>query len=110
MTVAMNISVTVKGGLFRQAARAVVEQQVLTEVLSKVEERTARGGRGIGAQRNTIRHDHNGALELTVSSTRVWPRTRGTAWQRKNMSVIRAMAPRVARKAAQRIAEELGGA
>jgi len=109
-SIPINVSVAYKGGLFGKNIPRAVEEQIVEQVLSKIEERTRRGGRGVGVRRNTIRHDHRGALELLVSSTRIWPRTRGTAWQRKNIGIIKAMAPRVARKAAERIAAELGGA
>lgn len=106
----IGITVTLRGGLFSKNIPRVVEQQIVAEIITKVEERTARGGRGLGAKRNIIGQERAQPLSLAVSSTLNWPRTRGTAWQRKNIAIVKAMAPRVGRKAAERIAEELGGA
>lgn len=103
---AIDVSVTLKGPLFTKKIDDVVKRQLVAEVLTKVEERTRRQGKGLGARRNTISHERDG-LELNVESTRNWPRTKGTSWQKKNIGIVKAMAPRVMRKAAQRITEEL---
>lgn len=103
----IDVNVTLRGGLFGKNIPRAVEESLAGEVLAKVEERTRRQGKGIGAQRNTISHDRDG-LALRISSTLRFPRSRGSAWQRKNMAIIRSMAPRVMRKAAERIAREMG--
>lgn len=110
MAAPIGITVTLRGGLFSKNIPRVVEEAIVGEILTKVEERTRRGGRGLGAQRNVIGHERLQPLSLITTSTLNWPRTRGTAWQRKNIGIVRAMAPRVGRRAAERIAEEMGGA
>lgn len=109
MATAIDVNVTLKGKLFTKKIDDVVKRAIVEEVLVKVDERfgRARQGRGLGAQRNTITRQRRG-LELEVRSTRVWPRTKGTAWTRKNIGTIKSMSGRVARKAATRIVEELG--
>lgn len=103
----IDVSVTLKGGLFGKNIPSIVEKQLVSEVLTKVEERTRRQGRGLGAKRNTVGHDRNG-LVLNIDTTFNHPRRTGASWQRKNIGIIKAMAPRVMRKAAARIAEEMG--
>jgi hypothetical protein len=102
----MDVNVTLKGPFFEKDVPRIVEKQILHEILGKVEERTERQGRGLGAQKNRIDHTYR-RLELTVDTTRIYPRTKGTSWQKKNIGIIKSMAPRVARKAAERIAAEL---
>jgi len=108
MVASIDVTVRLRGGLFTKNIPRVVEKQLVHEVLNKVEERTKRQGKGLGAQRNRIEH-HRSGLELSVDSTRIFPRTKGTSWTRKNIGVVKAMAPRVMRKAAERIAGELDG-
>jgi hypothetical protein len=105
---AIDVTVKLSGGLFGKDIPKVVEQALVGEVLAKVDERMSRPrqGKGLGARRNRVRTRPSG-LELTVTSTRIWPRTRGTAWTKKNVGVVKSMAPRVMRKAAERIAGEL---
>lgn len=110
----MNIKVTVKGPLFNKKISDVVENAIIEEALNKIEDRLSRkgaqgsGGRGLGVQRNEITNART-RLELRVFSSRKFPRTKGTAWQRKNVAIVRAMAPRVLRSVAKRTASELGG-
>jgi hypothetical protein len=66
-----------------------------------------RPGKGIGAARNTMMSSPL-PLGLTVESTLAYPRQSGKSWGRKNTSIIRAMAPRVIKKAVQRIEERWG--
>jgi len=110
----IDVKVTLRGGLFGKDIPRIVQKQLVREVIVKVDERMGRkgpqgsGGSGIGVKRNTVSRQPDG-LQLTVSSTLNRPRVKGTAWQRKNIGIIKAMAPRVVRKAAERIAEEMGG-
>ena len=104
----IDVKVTYKGGLFSADLTKVVEAEIHAEILDKVEERTARQGKRIGAQRNTITHKRNG-LELGIASTLRHPRNTGRTWQGKNIGIIKSMAPRVGNKAGQRIAERLEG-
>lgn len=104
----MDINVRLRGGIFTKNIPKVVEDAIVSEILRKVDERTQRQGRGLGARNNSIMSEARSPLALAVSSTRNYPRTRGTAWQRKNIGIVRAMAPRVGKKAALRIAEEMG--
>lgn len=108
MAAAIDVTVTLKGGLFKKDVTRIVEKQIVHEILGKVEERTRRQGKGLGAQRNRVGHQRHG-MELTIDTTKIWPRTKGTSHQRKNVRIIKSMAPRVANKAALRIAEEMTG-
>lgn len=101
------VHVTYRGALFGAEVPRIVQKQLQHEVLSAIEERTRRQGRGVAARRNLITHERE-RMELMVESTLKSPRTTGRAWQRKNVAIIKAMAPRVLRKAAERIAQELG--
>lgn len=103
----VNISATVRGGLFSKNIERLVQKQIDHEILTKIDQRVQRGGKGLGARRNTITGERQGFYALTMTSTRVFPRTKGTSWQRKNIAIIKSMAPRVARATAKRIAEEL---
>lgn len=108
MSIRMDVNVTIKGGLIRQDIERIAQKQIVYEIFDKVTERVERGGRGLGARRNRITERSNGFYEIVLSSTRIFPRTIGSSWVKKNVAIIRAMAPRVASKAAQRIAEEMG--
>lgn len=104
------ISITVKmnGGLFSRNIKRSVREAMYQEALEKVAVRMERGGKGLGAQRNVITQRPDGDLQMRVISTRIYPRTRGTSWVSKNIAITRAMAPRVLRKAADRIVTEMG--
>lgn len=111
----LNIDVTVRGPLFEKKVDETVRRAIAEEGLDKIAERLTRkgaqgsGGKGVGVKRNAVTQQRR-ASELTVDtlSTRVFPRTRGTSWLKKNSGIARAMAPRVLRKVAQRIVGELG--
>jgi len=113
--IALDVSVTLRGGLFEKNIDRVVEQALVGEVLTKVDERLMRkgthgsGGQGIGVRRNIVTRRSRG-LELDYGSTRRNPRNTGKAWLAKNVRIVKAMAPRVIRKAALRMAAELAGA
>lgn len=113
----LDISVKVNGGIFEKNIPAVVRTVMYEEALLKINERLLRkgrfgsGGKGIGVQRNTItdeRRRGSGDMELLIRSTRIAPRVSGAAWQKKNIGIVKAMAPRVLRKSADRIVEEMG--
>jgi len=108
MVMNMNVRIETNGGIFTKNMRRVVEEAVGAEIITKIEERTRRGGRGLAAQRNTITHERHADNELQIVSTAIWPRVTGRAWAGKNIGIIRAMAPRVARRTVERIAAELG--
>jgi len=107
MGLPIEISVKVHGGLFSKDVKRAVREAMYQEALEKIGTRMERGGKGLGAKRNTVTHMPDGDLQMRVSSTRIWPRTKGTSWQRKNIGIVRAMAPRVLRKAAERIVMEM---
>lgn len=109
MAAAIEISVKVHGGLFSRNIPESVRRSMRQEAIEKIATRMERGGKGLGSKRNTISHRADGELQERVSSTRIWPRTKGTSWQSKNIGIAKAMAPRVLRKAAERIVGELGG-
>lgn len=104
-TVALGVSL--RGGLFTKDILRLIQKQIDHEMLRKIEERVNRGGKGLGARRNKISGARQGFGRLTMTSTRKYPRTKGTSWQRKNIAIIKSMGPRIARKTAQRIVEEL---
>lgn len=112
---AFDLTVTVKGPLFSEKVDAVIKAAVIEEVLDKVEERVLRSPSrraSLGRRNNTIgtmREESGDTQELTIDSTRVWPRTKGGAWFRYNARAIRKLAPNVIRKATRRIVEDLGG-
>lgn len=117
MTVAIDLKVTLRGGLFSKDVERIAQKQIEHEVVRHVEERLQRGGKGLGEQRNEPPIiERRGFGELEVRYPRDGrgkfrpPRRTGGSKQRKQIGQVRAMAPRVARKAAERIAEELGGA
>lgn len=72
------------------------------EGLGTVAARIERGGRGLGARNNLISRQPL-SQGLKMSSTLNAPRRTGHAWLNKNISIVRAMLPRVLRKAAQHI-------
>jgi hypothetical protein len=101
---AIDVQVTLKGHLFEKKIDDTIKRALVEEVLMKVDERAQRQGKGLGAQRNRVERRLRGT-ELEIDTTRIWPRTKGTAWTRKQIAITKAMAPRVMRKAAQRIVE-----
>lgn len=109
MASAIDITVKVNGGLFKRNIPRSVRDALMQEAVTKVSQRWLRGGKGLGVQRNTLTERvHEGALEARVSSTLHSPRRTGAAMTRKKIGQARAMAPRVLRKAAERIVTEMG--
>ena len=110
MAQGIDIQVSYSGGLFHRDVRRQVEDAMVNEILEKIRQRAPRQGKGLGAQRNTITVDQQPELNMIIRSTKHRPRTTGRAWIRKNLSIIRAMAPRVGRACCKRIALSMGGA
>lgn len=102
----MNIAVNLSGPLFKKKIDAVVKAAIIEEALEKIGQRMERGGKGLGARRNIVSRRTAG-LEMEVDTTKRRPRTKGTAWARKNMGIVRGMAPHVLRKTALRIIGDL---
>ena len=104
------ITITLRGPIFHKDIPKVLGDAIITEVMEKVEKRVRRKGRKAGRKRNPIgpgnirRHD---GVSMTLTSSLNWPRTSGGKWAQKNMAAIKAMAPRVIRKAGRRMAKEL---
>jgi len=106
----LDVSVKLQGAFFDKRIHETVRRGVTTEAIEKISARMERGGRGLGARRNTIQtHPHAEDLTSLVTSTRNYPRTTGSTWVKKNYGIARAMAPRVLKKAADRIVADLGG-
>jgi hypothetical protein len=107
----LDVTVTLKGPLFSSNLinrnRRALQEEVIRKVGERMNRRGQRGsgGKGLGVERNVVTQEQRSELELLVESTRRWPRTKGTSWQRKNIGIVKSMAPRVLRKAALRIAE-----
>lgn len=110
MATAFTATVRLSGGLFGGSIPKHVQNALVQEALLKVDERISRpyAGKRKGRANNTVTAKRE-ELALVEASTLRWPRTSGATWTRKNVAIIRSMAPRVMRKAAQRIAEEMGG-
>lgn len=122
----LDVAVTLRGPLFSKNIPKVVRDAIADEAIEKVGARMERGGRGQGAKVNRITRRRNG-LTMDVRSTlrdpnsiaqripsfgrgatrrpnpRFNPRSKGTAWTRKNMAAARSMLPFVLRKTAKRI-------
>jgi len=104
----IDVTVKVNGGLFRRNVSRTVRDAMYQEAVEKVGERWMRGGRGLGVRNNTLtKHPHPGQMAVTVSSTTNTPRTTGAAMTRKKIGQAKAMAPRVLRKAADRVVSEM---
>ncbi len=113
-------NVTLRGPLFSKQISPTIRRQIMTEAMPKFNKRITRRGRKVGRKRNPIppgREWNAGFGLLTLGrgvamkwdSTTRHPRTTGKTWQRKNVAIIKAMAPRVLRSLARKIVGELGG-
>lgn len=100
-------SVKLRGPIFDKKITPLMEAIIYDNAIDSIGKRLARGGKGLGAKRNPINRERRGLTE-TVSSSTIRPRTKGTAWLRKNLAIANSMAPRVLRATATRIVEELG--
>lgn len=76
--------------------------------MATFEKRIKRQGKGLGAKKNTLTSVTK-PLTVTAHSTLNFPRTKGTAWGRKNESAIKGMAPRVIKKVAANIEARWAG-
>lgn len=103
---AIDVNVTVRGPLFRRKIDEVVKRSIIEEVLLKVEERVERQGKGLASRINFVDAKIKD-LELTEHSTLRYPRTTGAAKQRRDVRAVKALAPRVMQRAAERIVERL---
>jgi len=117
MTQPMAVNVTVKGPLFSKNIRGVVKQAIVDECMKKVHERLSRKppAKKLGMMRNPVktRMEAGGTEAVNLYFEHVEsrfhnPRRTGSSWVKKNMGIIKAMAPRVLRAAANRICGELG--
>jgi hypothetical protein len=104
----LTMSVTLTGPIFNKVVRGVFERAVEQEIFDKVYDRTKRGGKGLGARLNTVTRERAAVTDLVITSTKIFPRTKGTSWKNKNIRIIRAMSGAIAKKAARRITQELG--
>jgi hypothetical protein len=90
----------------------VLLQPEIDDARDTIVERLMRGGKGLGVKRNSLTKDVK-PLNATVTSTLNYPRTKGTAWGKKNEVIVKAMATRVVNKMVQNIearwAAEAGG-
>lgn len=101
-------AVTVHGPAFGEGLDKTIEGAILGEALDKINQRLMRKRRkGLGARRNTLSLSERGALEFEVDTTLKNPRNTGKAWNRKQLAIARAMAPRVLRSTAKRIVGDL---
>lgn len=80
----------------------VLLQPEFDAALATFQKRVERQGKGLGAQKNTLMSTVD-SLSLQTKSTTNYPRTVGTAWGRKNESIIKAMAGRVVKSAITKI-------
>ena len=106
------VQVIIRGPIFSKKISKVIERQIMSEAMPKFEKRVRRKGKKIGRKRNPIGPGSfalGGGVEMTMTSTKIWPRTVGSTWTAKNVAAIKAMAPRVLRKLAKEIVGELGG-
>ncbi|MGE0057006.1 MAG: hypothetical protein AB7P33_09845 [Dehalococcoidia bacterium] len=70
--------------------------------LDTIEKRMLRGGKGLGAKRNTVSSERL-VLSRRVQSTDNWPRVTGRSWRDKQVALFKAMSPRVARSIIKKI-------
>lgn len=118
MTQPMAVHVTVRGPLFTKKINAVVKQAMIDECMKKVDERLSRKppAKKLGMMRNPVktRMEAGGTDAVNLHFEHVQsrfhnPRRTGSSWAKKNMGIIKAMAPRILRATAKRIVGELGG-
>lgn len=120
--VTLNVSGVLKGPLFAKGITPIVEAAILDELINKAGDRAERGGKGQGAKVNRIRRQRQSRLDLVITSSlrnpsareqsrrrspQFNPRVTGSAWTKKNMGYIRAIARRGTPAIARRIISEL---
>lgn len=88
----------------------ILVQPEVNDALRTVEERVLRPSKGLGARVNTLSSEIT-TLGMTVESTLIWPRTRGTSWGTKNVGIVRSTLTRALEKAVGRMTARwvLGG-
>ena len=120
------VNVVVRGPLFEKKIDKVVKAALIDECLKRIQKeeqiKTDRlirkrtkypSGRvkGLGAKRNPITREmlfgQSNLIAMGFKSPTNFPRTKGTKWVVKNIAWIRAMVPRVLKKAAARMVSEL---
>jgi hypothetical protein len=106
MATAIGISVRIKSSQLLNDPSGVIDHFIKSEALEKFETRIRQGKRrppNLGTRRNTITSTTEG-LTLTALSTLRRPRYTGKSWARKNIAIIKSMAPRVMNALARRLA------
>ena len=107
------LTIPLRGPIFFKDIPKVLGDAIIKEVMRKVEKRVRRPkkrGHNLGRKNNPIgpgdirRRD---GVTMTLTSSLNRPRMSGGKWVQKNMAAIKAMAPRVIRKAGRRMAKEL---
>jgi hypothetical protein len=83
-------------------------QPEMDDVLETLGKRIDRQGKGLGAQRNPHLNQMRTADGLKVESSLNKPRTKGTAWGKKNARVLPAVGRNAMRKAVGRIEARWG--
>jgi hypothetical protein len=111
----VDFNFTMRGPLFEKNVTDEVRHAIVGEVLDKVDQRVMRKARSpkLGRKNNTLSskrmEQRKGEQSLQVDSTLNYPRTRGTAWVKYNVAMVRKLAPNVIRAAGRRLAQQLGG-
>ena len=81
----------------------VLVQPELDDAVQTVTSRMLRGGKGAGVRNNTLLASYQ-PLGATVQTTRIFPRTKGTAWARYQEKVVKGIvAVNAVKKAIERI-------
>ena len=108
----ISVQVTVRGRIFAKNISGEVKKAIINESLEKIDKRLSRRPprKKLGMMRNPVKTRMDAhALKLHfehVESRFHSPRRTGKAWLRKNIAIVKAMAPRVLRKTAARIIGE----
>lgn len=97
-----NVKIVGLDELQRKCKFDVLVQPEMDDARDTIVARLERGGKGLGVQRNVLSTDKQ-PLGATVTSTLNYPRTRGTAWGRKNEAIAKSMGPNVIKKAIGKI-------
>ena len=102
----MSVQIKVKGlnELVAKTEWDVLAQPEIGPAIETFVKRIERGGKGLGAKRNSLTREVH-TLGARVESTLIPPRVIGVSWQRKNEGIVRSMAPRVFGKMVTRIEE-----
>ncbi len=123
---AIEVKVRLRGPLFEKKIDKVVEEAIVVYAMRRIETRVRRVPKRkkntLGRRRNPIGPgklnrnppvfglgslEFGGNVSMTFKSTTIPPRTKGKAWQKKNVAIIKSMAPRVMRSVAKQIAANL---